>query len=141
MTTVTTAAAISAIATAAWNKAGHDPATFAAATAALPPRVGACGWASRWAAKAAAALAAEKAEAAKVAVAAWWAAAWEHNHTPKWGVVKEWGVYSFSNMYFYEVRFGAGDLTRDEAEAAKAAAKAADKKAQAHSDFWDAFMA
>lgn len=132
---------ITATTAAAWARMGLPAATFAAATAALPPRVGAAGWASRWAAAAKAALDAQKAEAAAAATAAAFTAAWERDHTPLWGVVKEWGVHSFSGVYFYSIRFGAGSLTRDEAEAAYKAVKAADKKAQAHSDFWDAFMA
>jgi hypothetical protein len=116
----------------------HQAGDFEAACAALPPRVGPSGWAARWAAAAAPALAegrrwavfAANEEKAKAEAAA-----------PVWGVVKEYGRGSFSSLYVYAVRSGAGSMTRPQAQAEAEAAKASDPRHEAGVKFWEAMMA
>jgi hypothetical protein len=128
----------------AWVTLAHaEP--FEAAASACPVRHGSAGWAARWAVAAAAALA-ERAEAAALGRRA---ERWAANEaarrveeaTPQWGVVKEYGCGSFSRLYTYEVRIGAGTMTRDEASSAAKAARATDARSLAGDSFWDTYMA
>jgi hypothetical protein len=125
----------------AWAALNHAE-TFESAAAACPVRHGSTGWAARWATAAAHTLA-ERAEAAAEACRA---ERWAANEAarrieeakPQWGVVKEYGTHSFSALYSYEVRRGAGRMTRAEADAAAAAMRATDARYRAGVEFWDA---
>jgi hypothetical protein len=124
----------------AWQRGGGDPSAFANAVSALPPRVGGAGWPARWALAARAALRAAERAAAERAAAERAAERAALDASPVWGVIREYGVGFWSRSYFYEVRIGAGHLSREEAEAAKAAAYADDKTARFHRETWDDFM-
>jgi len=121
----------------AWNRAGAPAADFAAAVAAMPPRIGSAGWAARWAAKAA--LAAEDARRYSRMAAMAAAVAGDYD-TPHWGVVKVYGTHSWSNHYNYEVRARAGTMTREEANAAAKAARESDARCLASDAAWDDYM-
>jgi hypothetical protein len=55
--------------------------------------------------------------------------------------VREYGCHSFTRLYSYEVRRGAGGLTLKEALAQAQALRAGDPDYAASSAFWDAMMA
>ncbi len=139
-TSTTRDAALTAALTTAWRRAGGDLSAFPAALAALPPRVGSAGWPRRWALAARGALASAAAERAARRAQEYWARRAEEEAAPIWGVEKEYGRGFWSRTYSYEVRIGAGTLTRREAEDAKTAALAGDKVARFHRACWDDFM-
>ena len=111
-----------------------------------PPPGGARGWMREWAAAArsirdkdliAAAQAAEQEKrAAKAAVLA------ELHARPIWGVLPEYGSYSFSNELFgFKVMEGKGSLTYEEAEVeAEAKRKSNARRITAAADYWDAYL-
>jgi hypothetical protein len=124
----------------AWRRAGGDLAALDAAITALPPTVGRRGWPLRWARAARAALASAERAARAQRAEEYWAAEAARNAAPVWGVVRQYGVGHFSNSYGYEVRLGAGQMTRPEADEAASTAYKNDKVAQDHKAFWNAFM-
>lgn len=111
-----------AAALAAWTRGGSGDFTSAITT--LPPRVGSAGWAARWAIDAAAALAA----AAKAA----------DDAAPVYGVIKEYGTGYWSRAYTWEVRRGAGQMTKAEAWEQRALLYKTDKRAQMWAEYLDA---
>ena len=146
-TTTTTALPtnVNAQARRAWMALAHAS-TFEAASTAHPVRVGAAGWAARWAAQAVAKLAdmaaAAKAEIADAKRAAQWAAILADEAAPVWGVTREYGTGGFTRMYSYEVRrVGEGGVSRKEALAQAQALRAGDPAYAADNAVWDAMTA
>ena len=148
MTTTSTTPALSPALTAAlydaWRRAGGEVSALDAAITALPPTVGRRGWPLRWALAArvtlAAAARAARAGRAERANAAYRAERAAEAAAPVWGVVKEYGVGHWSHCYSYSVGFGAGKMSRAEAEEAAEAAFKGDKVAQDHRRAWLDFM-
>ena len=125
-----------AAALAAWTRGGSGDFTSAITT--LPPRVGSAGWAARWAIDAAAALAAAAKAADDAAAALAAAAKAADDAAPVYGVIKEYGTGYWSRAYTWEVRRGAGQMTKAEAWEQRALLYKTDKRAQMWAEYLDA---